>query len=187
MGTKKLWVVIGALLLAVLTGGGALAMAQGAAPTPSPQTASDVYGDGMSLETISKLSVGKPGDVAPPCPAESLVTRLKAAGLPIGPCDPLPEVGQPIILPTAAATPNEESGRVCGDITMDGPTVALPCGEGMEVLSTEFPVVNGESCARVTYVPARGLAKVTDTLCPSSPIGAGGARMVLPSDETVAH
>lgn len=146
---------------------------------PEPATAAEHYAQDMTLEEISAASQGEPGDVAPPCPDEAVVTELKANGLPIGPCDPVPESGRPVIVPeTAEAADDEiaESGEACAGAfissTRPGGSHRIegPCGAGAQITDVQTYVdKSGTDCATVTYVAAATKPEQTSTICSGDP------------------
>lgn len=184
-------VAVGVLvLLAAGAISGAAMGAIGSDPQPEPVTASQYYSDDMSLEEISAASQGKPGDVAPPCPQAPVVQDLKTAGLPVGPCDPVPEAGRPVILPDqaaeqAASAQENQDARICPAIfirSTDGASarVQAPCGTGAQIVDAEsFKDSSGRTCAKVTYLPAVAAAAKKATACEGDPVSASGTGIII--------
>lgn len=183
-----------ALVLAA-AGAGALvggAMAMGSEGTGAPLTRAEVYHDGMTLKEVQAAATGKIGEVAPPCPDEATVAKLKTAGLPFGPCDPVPEKGSPVIIPDPRFErpepgPNDD---VCPGATLGkgvGLTVFVPCAPGAELTDVEAVQVNGIYCARVSYVARTGATPRTETVCPGEESSAEGVSVVSPETGEHAH
>lgn len=128
--------------------------------------------DPQTLSEIAAAASGKPGEQVPPCPEPDIAQKLKEAGIPFGPCDPIPEPGEVVILPEASAgQPSDEgsSSVVCLEIEADrGPTnldVRLPCGKGAKLLEREFVTVDGQTCVRVSYLPSENAEALEKTFC----------------------
>ncbi len=144
MKRNSAWVA--ALVLATagaITGGANAFGADVTGPGTGPVTASEHYAKDMSFQEVSKASQGKPGEVAPPCPAASLVIKLKASGLPVGPCDPLPESGAPITLSDDSASDTATAAKDSCAVTYVGSTTAKgvkqiegTCRSGAVILSS---------------------------------------------------
>lgn len=191
---RRQWIPVMVILVALgALSGAAFALADGGdAPSAPTREASDLYSEGMTLEQISELSQGKAGSVAPPCPNDEDVTKLKEAGLPVGPCDPFPEEGAPV-LPPADAPIEDRQGPddpICVTVTgIDADhQVRLPCDVGVELIGTSEAEIQGEQCVAVTYIPMRGVEEVTETLCPSAPKSPRGATMgIAPSAGQSVH
>jgi hypothetical protein len=178
---NRQWVTLGLVVAAVTaTAGTAIGLAR--EPASPVRTAAEVYSADMTLEEVSELSQGQQGLVAPPCPSEDDVTRLKEAGLPIGPCDPFPEPDSPVVVPKEgqARPDGAPDEAICAHLT--GVSIDLPCAVGLKVVDVTELKINGESCAAVTYIPSKDAEERTDTLCPSSPTSPGGATMRPPGD-----
>jgi hypothetical protein len=157
----------------------------------APVTAAKYYANDASLEEISTASQGKPGEVAPPCPDAATVSRLKAEGLPIGPCDPLPESGDPVVLPeqglqTADEVP--ESASSCAVVFVHSlkpngsSRIEGPCGPGARITNVEpFTNASGVECAKVSYMVAdvRGQAA---SICAGDPYRATQPNFVSKGD-----
>lgn len=186
MGTRNRWLLLAMIITLAGAAGSAFAFAGGDAP--AVLTAKDVYADDMPLKEVSRLSQSKPGEVAPPCPAEESVTKLKESGLVVGPCDPVPENGALLIVPRAGQIkPDSDSNdAVCAAVETFGldpvRMLRLPCAQGSKVVSTRYPVIDGETCVEVAYVPNAEAKAVTETLCPSSPASSTGAVLEGPED-----
>lgn len=146
---------------------------------PKPVTASEFYAPGMTLDEISAASAGKPGEVIPPCPEAAVIAQLKKEGLPSGPCDPLPEAGEELVLPGITPGPNSLTKEVCpgaflNNLTPGGPTqVTTPCGPGaqMGVVEPAARTKDGRDCVKVTYRTAAERAEQTATVCMGDPRG----------------
>ncbi|WP_154402579.1 hypothetical protein [Nocardioides speluncae] len=116
----------------------------------------------------------------PACPSEAEVTQMKADGIEIPPCDPLPENGDtssPDAEQPGSGQPGSDGNQTCPAVTIGkiaGLTVALPCAEGAVILDTRLVKVDGEWCARVTYVAKTGEDQVTETLCEGDRPSVGG-------------
>jgi hypothetical protein len=177
---SRQWVTVGLVVAAVTaTAGTAIGLTR--EPASPVRTAAEVYSADMSLEEVSELSQGKQGLVAPPCPSEEEVTRLKEAGLPIGPCDLFPEPDSPVVVPKEGqirpdGAPDE---ALCAYVTGQDAehTITLPCAVGLKFVATAYRKIDGEDCTAVTYIPSKGEPERTETLCPSSPTSPGGATM----------
>lgn len=169
--------------VAVAVSAGALVGASTAFGTDDPQfvTADEYYSSEMTPSEISSASVGKPGDPAPPCPDAEIVTELKEKGLPVGPCDPAPEPGAPVILPpheegeTDAAAVQE--AEVCPMVFVrstraGGPTqVKTPCGLGAEIVAVEAAAdAKDGGCVEVTYRADAKSAARTEQACVGDPV-----------------
>lgn len=150
-------------------------------PTPKPITAEQHYSKDMTLEEISAASKGKPGEVIPPCPDAEVIAKLKAKGLPSGPCDPLPE-GEPMILPledpepAAASLTTTDDGCPLGVLvhnvgTSELPTqVNPPCTPGAQLTAWDlFVNSEGRGCAKLTYRATAKAAAKTATACIGDP------------------
>lgn len=115
----------------------------------------------------------------PACPSEAEVTQMKADGIEIPPCDPLPEdedTSSPAEQPTSEQ-PGSDGNQTCPAVTtgkLAGLTVALPCAEGAAILDTRLVQVDGEWCARITYIAKTGEDQVTETLCEGDRPSVGG-------------
>lgn len=138
-----------------------------------PRTADDHYSAEMTDEEVSEASKGTPGEIAPPCPDASVVDELKAQGLPVGPCDPVPESGDPVLIPESAEQEDAApTGDVCPgtfirSLTPGGPNeVQGPCGPGAEIIDVQpFTDAKGRGCATVTFVAATGTPAKTSSVC----------------------
>lgn len=126
----------------------------------------------MTDEEVSDASKGTPGEIAPPCPEASVVDELKAQGLPVGPCDPQPEVGNPVVLPTEAPEQAAAPEEVCPVVFLNTTAVGgatqikAPCGVGAEITDfRERTNKAGVSCATVTYVVTAGKPARTESVC----------------------
>lgn len=191
---KQRWLIMGiSVSMTVVTTGAALALTQDEFKV---RKAAEVYAPGMSLETISTLSQGKPGKVAPPCPAEELVTKLKKRNMPVGPCDPFPEDGQPFMLPGSVEAgppapgegPNDpicSTSQSFGTTASASTTIDLPCAPGLRSVSQEDLVIKGEHCVRVTYIPRQNAAELVETVCPSRPVSPSGVVLTVPGPDTI--
>jgi hypothetical protein len=153
---------------------------------PEPLTREQVYRPGMSLSEVAAAATGKPGEIAPPCPDEATAAQLKAAGIPFGPCDLVPEEGAPVRL----AEPEDESAQraeeevVCPAAILGKGVdlkVQLPCGPGAELVDASAVTVGGRMCARVSYTTAAGAAPRTETLCEGDVPSAGGEAVTGPA------
>lgn len=144
---------------------------------PKPVTAGEFYTPDMTLDEISAASAGKPGEVIPPCPDAETIAQLKKEGLPSGPCDPLPEAGEELVLPATEPEPNPSTKDVCpgaflNNLTPGGPTeVTTPCGPGaqMDVVKPATTTNDGRDCVKVTYRVAVDRPKQTATVCVGDP------------------
>lgn len=167
---RSIWVAV-----AMIGAAGAIvgASAASGSDVPEPETAATYYGASLSPEEISTLSQGRPGEVAPPCPAADVVTDLKEKGLQVGPCVPVPEKGHPVVLPLeddtddAASTQEVCAGVFLRSTTPDGPNkVQGPCGVGASISDVElFVDKDGTDCATVTYATSKAAAPKTDRVC----------------------
>jgi hypothetical protein len=183
---NRQWVTLGLVMTAVVaTAGTAIGLTR--EPASPVRTAAEVYSADMSLKEVSELSQGSPGLVAPPCPTEDHVARLKEAGLPVGPCDPFPEPDNPVVIPKEGQVRPDGplDAALCVSITGQDAAhwIDLPCAAGVKFVATNDVKIDGEDCTEVTYIPAEGEARRTETLCPSSPVTPGGARMGRPEQE----
>jgi hypothetical protein len=137
----------------------------------------------MSLDQIGKASIGQPGKVAPPCPDAETVTRLKGAHIPIGPCDPLPERGQVVIVPDRnLEQPTPSNQPVCAHVTVRsavGLRGTLPCVAGARFLDATAVQREGAWCLRATYVPGLGVGDVVDTVCDGDHPNADGLDVTI--------
>jgi hypothetical protein len=172
----------GVAVLVVATAGAlaGTAAAFGGGDSP-PLQASDYYTSAMSPQDVSDASRGKPGEVVPPCPDDGTVTALKAQGLPVGPCDPLPEAGAPLVLPPDDDQADEvDAGQAtcAGMFVRSGDVGAVsevkgPCGAGAQILEVQpYRDKAGTACAKVTYVVAAGKAAETSSSCLGDPADA---------------
>lgn len=129
--------------------------------------------DDMSLREIARASTGQPGEVIPPCPEPAVASQLKEAGIPFGPCDPLPEQGETTILPEETEPEPQEDGAVCVSSSADrGPvdlSYDLGCAEGLRVLESRVVEHEGSTCMKVTYIPEAGDESKTEYFCDESP------------------
>lgn len=146
-----------------------------------PLTADQVYKDFMPLREIARASQGDPGQVAPPCPAEEVVTQLKKAGLQVGPCDPFPEDGKAVIL-VDEPDPDERAGAVncpmvIGSKTYPDLRISLPCAPGAKVIDYQPVKSETGACMDLTYIAREGEDEVTERLCPGDVSAAGGTPM----------
>ena len=156
---RKLFIVVPLLISCGIIAGAAISYA--ADDGPQPLTADEVYDDTMSLEEVAAASSGKPGEVAPPCPDAKSIQELKKADLEFGPCDPLPEEGQVIIL-GEQPDPGEESDAVeqCpivgGSKAAHELNVGIGCDKGARLVDWISTRDAGDACIKVTYVPEAG-------------------------------
>lgn len=160
---------VGAAAVAVLVAGGIGVL--GFVDARSPQNEPPVT---VQPESSDEASF-------PACPSEAEVTRMKAEGIEIPPCDPLPEDGD---TPSSSGAeqpssgqPGSDGGQTCPALKTSkiaGLTVALPCAEGAAILTSDLVMVDGEWCARVTYVAKTGADQVTETLCQGDRPSVGG-------------
>jgi hypothetical protein len=154
----------------------------------TPITASDYYyASGMSPQEVSLASQGKPGELVPPCPDERTVTDLKAQGLPVGPCDPLPEAGAALVLPPDVDEPAEDdaSQATCaGMFVRSGDAggvsqVEGPCGPGARIIDVQpYRDKAGTACAKVSYVVAAGKTEKTSSSCVGDPADSSGPHVL---------
>jgi len=150
--------------------------------------ADQFYDKDLTLAEISAASQGRPGQALPPCPAQPVVVKLKTAGLPVGPCDPLPEEGQQIVLPDDEQQPEAEL-RTCAGVflrtTTPGSVLRLvgPCGVGVAISEVDLlKRISAAACARVTWVPSAGTEPRTETVCTSDPVDPSKPRLVAGVD-----
>lgn len=175
--------------VAIIAGGGAgvaLAMTPSDDDEPAaPRSAEQVYDASMTLQEVAKAATGLPGEVAPPCPSEELVTKLKEAELEFGPCDPFPEDGAPIVLaqdPAPEEAPGEQScPSVPGSKGYPDLTVTIPCAVGATIIDA-VPVegANGQMCMTLTYVASSTANRITERLCPGERPSVGGTAVGAP-------
>lgn len=149
----------------------------------TPRTASDVYTSVMSPQEISDASQGKPGELAPPCPDEKTVADLKERGLPVGPCDPLPEAGAPLVLPLDLDEHDASQTTCPGMFVRSGDAGAVskvegPCGPGAQIIDVQpYRDKAGTACAKVTYIVAAEKAPETSSRCVNDPIDSSALRV----------
>lgn len=172
-----------ALLLTVIVGfvGAAVGAAVAFSSDDSPRipTRAETYSEGMTLDELAKAASGVPGGIAPACPDEETVAKLKSAGKEFGPCDPLPEEGQPFRVPLEGESEEtQEGGRGClGMISgKDGSQlrVEITCAPGAEIVQLGAEFVDGAMCADVTYIAKTGSPARTETLCEGDVPTVGG-------------
>ena len=142
-------------------------------------TAAEYYATSMSPEEVSAASVGKEGEPLPPCPAVEVVESLKGAGLPVGPCVPVPVPGRPITLPDIpeGEADRKDEGPICTVVSLltDVPgapnEVRLPCNEGAAVVDVgELDSNGGKSCVPVTFIASAGEKARTEVVCVGDPV-----------------
>ena len=173
------------LTLAVACVGAAVAtafavVAQSASDAQAPD---EVYHEGISLEKIAAAATGQPGEITPPCPDVETVDRLKEAGLPFGPCDPVPEAGAPVLIPEPGDEPAPtDDDVVCPGISGKvGVHVELPCAPGAKIVDADILEVDGQYCVKLTYIAQKDSSSRTETLCEGDVPSVGGEPVRGPS------
>lgn len=149
-----------------------------------PLTRAEVYTKGMSLPQVAQAATGKPGEIAPPCPDVETAQRLKEAGIDFGPCDLVPEKGAAVRIAGPGDEPAEDD-IVCPELILgkDAPlTISTACGPGAEISDASLVTVEGEPCADVSYVTARGGRSYRETLCEGDTPSGGGRPVRGPSN-----
>ena len=170
---KKLLLVAAVVATALAGGVAGSALATDRSAPPDIPSAKDVYRQGMTLHQIATAASGQPGDVAPPCPSEAVITKLKAADIQFGPCDPYPEAGEPFIVPAPETAPAEDPSEVvCPASTLGKETdarVFVPCAVGAELVSVAPTYERGAVCAQVGYRPDETSEITQALICQGAP------------------
>ncbi len=159
--------------------GGALASIAVAASDRQPLSAAEVYTAEMDPEEVSRVSQGVPGQIAPPCPDAGRVEELKQRGLAVGPCDPVPEDGQGVLLNSEADPKEFESdGTSCPVVigTKANPDLnfALDCAPGAKIFDVYAVESADEVCLSAAYLPSETSIRVEEILCPGDVPRTGG-------------
>ena len=148
-----------------------------------PQAPDEVDHEGISLQEIAAAATGRPGEIMPPCPDVETVDRLEEAGLPFGPCDPVPEAGAPALVPEPGDEPAPTDDEVvCPAISGKvGVHVELPCAPGARIVDADIFEVDGRYCVELTYIAQKDSPSRTETLCEGDVPSVGGEPVRGPS------
>lgn len=178
------------ILVVVVAGlmAGATTAFGGVNAPPQAETAAEHYAAAKTLPAISAASIGKAGRVVPPCPSVQVVDKLKAAGLPVGPCDPTPENGSPVLLPEddpalkmAPETPKSGCAVALLRTTSSGAPNKIegPCGVGAQITDVQvFVNKAGRNCAETQFHPASDKPDENAVVCEGDTVGKNGLRLV---------
>lgn len=176
--SRRFLTVVAAVALGGAVAGTAVAMGVDPDP-PHALTADEVYDDSMSLEQVAEAASGKVGELAPPCPPEDLVAKLKEADLEFGPCDPFPEDGKSVVVdgapdPDEIDTKGVRCPAVVGSKGYPDLKVSLPCAAGAKIIDYVPVKVGTDVCMDLTYVASTDEKETTERLCPGDRASVGG-------------
>jgi len=157
-------VVVGAVLTAFFAALAAIAL--GATEKNSAKGPSAPPLDRASLERAADAATGEPGKPPPICPERAVANAIKAAGIPVGPCIPVPDDVTAAELERIQALaaevdyssepeeppppPEEQCGGFIEETDLGAIVVKFPCGtkfKGRELFAS-----NGEACMRARFV-----------------------------------